>query len=79
MDTIDVIYGYIWWFDLNWISFVICVKSGYIGWFWLIIWSISKIYFRFDCKTLGILLIMGICCYEFVSVEFETLVLSLLD
>jgi hypothetical protein len=37
IKTLDIhcvsFYGYIWWFGLNRISFVICAKKGFIEWF----------------------------------------------
>jgi hypothetical protein len=37
IKTLDIycvlFYGYIWWIGLNWISFVICAKNGFIEWF----------------------------------------------
>jgi hypothetical protein len=50
IKTLDIhcvsFYGYIWCFGLNWISFVICAKNGFIEWFNEFL-KYSRTYIRF--------------------------------
>jgi hypothetical protein len=74
--------GYIWWFGLNRISFVICAKNGFSEWFneWFNEFlKHSRTCIRFVRWELWICIdTMRICCYDLVGVDFKTSVLFLL-
>jgi hypothetical protein len=65
--------GYNGWFEEHRVSFLICVKNGFIEWFKRFLKQ-SRIYLRFVCENFKyVLMSMRICCYDLVSVDSKTL------